>query len=225
MGREFIDLFDEWSENYNQTVSGDDPEYREVFEHYEHILAEVASLSAGVVIEFGVGTGNLTQQLLQRGLQVYGIEPSEGMRVQMEKRDLPCVLLNGDFLDFPTIEDNIDTIVSTYAFHHLTDIEKEQAISIYNNLLGESGKIVFADTLFIDEQARKDTEDHVRLLGHSHLLKDLQTEYYTTRGVLRDIFIRHGFSVTFKQLNRYVWLIEASRAQKNNPNINMSTNE
>jgi putative AdoMet-dependent methyltransferase len=211
MGREFIGLFDEWSENYNQTVSGNDPEYREVFEHYEHILDEVASLSSGVVIEFGVGTGNLTFKLLQRGLQVYGIEPSEGMRVQMEKRELPCILLTGDFLDFPTIQDNVDTIVSTYAFHHLTDIEKEQAVSIYSKLLGESGKIVFADTTFIDEQAREDTENHVKARGHHRLLKDLQTEYYTTHGVLKDIFTRHGFFVTFKQLNRYVWLIEASR--------------
>lgn len=211
MGREFISLFDEWSENYNQTVTGNDPEYREVFEHYEHILDKVASISSGVVIEFGVGTGNLTLKLLQRGLKVYGIEPSEGMRVQIEKRNLPCVLLAGDFLDFPTIQDNVDTIVSTYAFHHLTDIEKEQAISIYNELLGKSGRIVFADTTFIDEQARRDTENHVKALGHNRLLKDLQTEYYTTHEVLKALFTRNGFSVTFNQLNRYVWLIEASR--------------
>lgn len=38
MGREFIDLFEEWSKSYDDTVGGHDIEYQEVFKHYDGIL-------------------------------------------------------------------------------------------------------------------------------------------------------------------------------------------
>lgn len=211
MGREFIKLFNHWSDHYDLTVFGHDEEYREVFEGYDAILEAVAERAYGTAIEFGVGTGNLTEKLLRRCDKVYGVEPSRGMRAQFKKRGLEAVLLNGDFLQFPPVPDNIDTIVSTYAFHHLTDEEKEQAIHLYSSLLGENGQIIFADTVFQDEQARKQTEDYAAQQGHIHLLKDLQSEYYTTLNVLERIFSREGFTVTFQQLNRYVWLIHAQK--------------
>ena len=67
MGREFIELFEEWSEYYDDTVSGHDEEYREVFKDYEQILERVVGRAKGHVLEFGVGTGNLTVLLLQAG--------------------------------------------------------------------------------------------------------------------------------------------------------------
>ena len=35
MGREFDQLFDEWAENYDETVFGSDDQYANVFLHYE----------------------------------------------------------------------------------------------------------------------------------------------------------------------------------------------
>lgn len=206
-----MDLFNQWSDHYDQTVFGHDAEYREVFENYDGILEAVAERSNGTVIEFGVGTGNLTEKLLRHCTKVYGVEPSEGMRAQFMKRGLEVTLLEGDFIQFPLIPAKVDAIVSTYAFHHLTDEEKEQAISLYGKLLGETGQIIFADTIFLNEQAREQTETYVKELGHARLLKDLRTEYYTTINVLEPIFIQHGFTVTFEKLNRYVWLIHAKK--------------
>ncbi|AJY76900.1 class I SAM-dependent DNA methyltransferase [Paenibacillus beijingensis] len=211
MGREFVSLFDQWSEEYDRTVSGHDEQYREVFEHYGDILEAVASRSFGTVVEFGAGTGNLSEQLLRRGLKVYGVEPSQGMRAQIQKRNLDFVLLDGDFLHFPPIPEQVNSIVSTYAFHHLTDEEKEQALSIYSTLLGKGGKIVFADIAFRDEQDREKTEAYIAEKGHFDLLQDLQTEYSTTLDRLKSMFNRHGFSVSFGKLNRYVWLMEAAK--------------
>ena len=60
MGREFIELFEDWADYYDDTVTGHDDEYREVFKGYEEILDRVVNISCGYVLEFGVGTGNLT---------------------------------------------------------------------------------------------------------------------------------------------------------------------
>lgn len=124
MGTEFNGLFDEWAHTYDSFVQGEDIQYKEVFARYEEILEDVVNKSFGNVLEFGVGTGNLTNKLLLVGHTVYGIEPSREMRT-IAKQKLPegFSITEGDFLSFD-VPDSIDTIVSTYAFHHLTDEEK-----------------------------------------------------------------------------------------------------
>ncbi|MDM5315777.1 class I SAM-dependent methyltransferase [Fictibacillus sp. b24] len=209
MGREFIDLFDEWSSSYDETVSGDDQEYKEVFHKYDEILEAVVQRSGNVVLEFGVGTGNLSEKLLKSGKTVIGIEPSKGMREKAVKRNPDLKLYDGDFLSFPTFDQEIDTVVSTYAFHHLTDDEKDKAIGQYSQLLKKDGKIVFADTAYLHEVDKKERHEKVKSQGYLNLLKDLQTEYYTTLGVLEDIFKNYDFDVSFEKLNEYVWLMEA----------------
>ncbi|WP_349407960.1 class I SAM-dependent methyltransferase [Pseudalkalibacillus sp. SCS-8] len=209
MGREFIELFDEWADSYDETVSGKDNEYHEVFDKYGEILERVARESKGTVLEFGVGTGNLSFVLREKKRKVIGIEPSKAMREKAKKRFPDMKLLDGDFITFPELNEKIDTIVSTYAFHHLTDEEKEKAIHNYGKLLGKNGRIVFADTVYEHEEAKKEIHDRVREQGYENLLHDLQTEYYTTIGVLSDIFTSNGFEVEFERLNRYVWLMNA----------------
>ena len=40
---------------------------------------------------------------------------------------------------------------------------------------------------------------------------DLEREYYTTVSVLKNLFDDAGFEVRFKQLNDFVWLMEATK--------------
>ncbi|WP_128102907.1 class I SAM-dependent methyltransferase [Paenibacillus sp. DCT19] len=211
MGREFVPLFDQWSNNYDLTVTGHNEQYQEVFEDYEKILHSVVSEVHGTILEFGVGTGNLTEKLVAAGHKVYGVEPSRGMIQQIQRRKINFQLFEGDFLDFPPLTEPIDAIVSTYAFHHLTDAEKEQAISIYAKLLQPHGKIVFADTIFQNQDSRRQIEEEVASQGYSGLLTDLRTEYYTTIEVLHPILSKHGFRTNFSRLNKYVWLMSAQK--------------
>ncbi|MGE8203103.1 class I SAM-dependent DNA methyltransferase [Heyndrickxia sp. NPDC080065] len=211
MGREFNELFDQWSHSYDNTVSGKDPEYEEVFLHYDEILSKVADSSMGTVVEFGVGTGNLTNKLMKRRLTVFGMEPSEGMR-KIAQEKLPDVrIFDGDFLNFPNVSESIDTFVSTYAFHHLTDKEKEIAIGKYSKLLKEGGRVVFADTVFATEEAKRGMIQDAKGKGYNRLAEDLEREYYTTISVLQDLFNQNSFSVTFTKLNPFVWLIDAKK--------------
>ncbi|HET7628372.1 MAG TPA: class I SAM-dependent methyltransferase [Bacillales bacterium] len=211
MGREFVELFDEWAESYDETVSSRENEYHEVFEHYDEILAEVVRCAEGTVLEFGVGTGNLTEKLLKAGHRVIGIEPSPMMRKKAQNRLPGLKLFDGDFLHYPALDEPIDTIVSTYAFHHLTDSEKQTAVRRYGKQLPKGGKIVFADTVFDNENAKLALFERVKQQNYLRLLHDLQTEYYTFRQALEEIFTASGFAVQFTRLNRYVSLMEAEK--------------
>ncbi|WP_282142361.1 class I SAM-dependent DNA methyltransferase [Cytobacillus oceanisediminis] len=210
MGREFVDLFDHWAESYDQAVTGKDLEYQEVFLNYEHILNEVADLVNGNVVEFGTGTGNLTQRLLEKGCSVVGVEPSAAMRKIASNKMPHLTLLDGDFLNFQLIGP-IDAFVSSYAFHHLEDSEKANAITKYSSLLSTGGKVVFADTVFGSEDEKQTFIKEAKNKHFLSLAQDLETEYYTTIPILESMFQSNGFSVRFKQLNRFVWLIEAEK--------------
>ncbi|WP_018663816.1 class I SAM-dependent methyltransferase [Heyndrickxia acidiproducens] len=214
MGTEFNELFDEWSYSYDETVSGHDAEYEEVFFQYDKILKTVAAHARGTVVEFGVGTGNLTSKLLRRGLDVIGIEPSANMRKIAQSKHPDVKIIDGDFLNFH-VPKKVDSFVSTYAFHHLTDEEKTAAISNYSRQLNPGGKIVFADTIFITQEAKEEMIQEAMRRGFKRLAEDLQREYYTIVPVLASIFEDHHFSVSFRQLNRFVWLIDAELKGEN----------
>ena len=46
-------------------------------------------------------------------------------------------------------------------------------------------------------------------MGYFNLLQDLETEYYSTIQVMKKIFNDNGFEVSFKQMNDFVWIIDA----------------
>lgn len=212
MGREFLNIFEKWAENYDSTVEGHNQEYEEVFRNYEGILQAVANRSSGSVIEFGVGTGNLTKKLLEKSLAVTGIEPSSPMRkLAAGKLGESVTLSDGDFLAFPAPKEKVDTIVSTYAFHHLTDKEKELAIRNYSNLLQTDGKIVFADTMFETNESFQETIEYAKQHKFFNLAEDLEREYYTTIPVLKNLFEQNGFEATFERFNHFVWIVEATK--------------
>lgn len=208
MGREFLDLFEVWADTYDQTVDGHDREYEEVFRGYETILDKVAAGANGHVVEFGLGTGNLTVRLLSLGHRVTGIEPSPAMRkIAQEKLGGSVAILDGDFLQFPELDDPA-TLVSTYAFHHLTDTEKKEAIALYGKILPVGGKIVFADTMYVNEEAYYSAINAAKSKGFHNLAADLEREYYTTIPVLQNMLEENGFRSSFTKCNEFVWLME-----------------
>ncbi len=211
MGREFVDIFDGWIYSYDASVAGEDPEYRDVFENYEEILQEVASKAIGTVLEFGTGTGNLTAKLVDAGHRVIGIEPNMAMRRATIERFPSLIVTDGDLLDFETNGILIDSIVSSYVFHHLTDEEKGIALIKYAQLLPKNGKVVFADTVFMTEGTKLAQIEKERARNYHHVADDLEREYYTQLSVLLDLFKKVGFEGTFKQMNDFVWLMDATK--------------
>ncbi|MFJ7971880.1 class I SAM-dependent DNA methyltransferase [Psychrobacillus sp. NPDC096389] len=211
MGREFVDIFDDWADSYEASVAGEEPEYRDVFEGYDSILNAVTTRVSGTVVEFGTGTGNLTAKLIEAGISVIGIEPNTKMRQATAERFPSIKVMDGDLLEFEAETESIDAFVSTYVFHHLTDEEKKEALQKYAELLPTNGKVVFADTAFISRDAKQAQIVKERARGFHHVADDLEREYYTTIPILTKLFNEAGFQVQFTQMNDFVWLMEGKK--------------
>lgn len=209
MGNDFRELFDEWSHTYDDAVAGQDSEYAAVFARYEEILKETASRAFGTVVEYGVGTGNLTKFLLHHADRLLGIEPSNGMRAVAKKKHPDVEILPGDFFTIPKMAGPIHCIVSTYAFHHLTDDEKEKAIGLYASILPKGGKIIFADTIFSSEEEKRKMIVEAKRKNFWRLAKDLETEFYSTIPTITAMLEKHHCEVEWEPKNEFVWIMEA----------------
>ncbi|GEN32863.1 class I SAM-dependent methyltransferase [Aneurinibacillus danicus] len=213
---QFNHVFEQWADEYDHTVYSREGEYAEVFEGYEQILQQVVDelkLPPGSrVLEIGVGTGNLTERLLKQEWEVYGIDPSPDMRSIAEQKLPDFTVRDGHFLSVPEEIGQVDGIVSTYAFHHLTDEQKARAIRQLADRLNEEGVIVFADTAYADEEAKHAIHQRVREQKAFALLEDLKTEYYTQVPILQRIFEAAGLVFSARPLNRYVWLFTGKKS-------------
>lgn len=207
MNLPFMDIFKDWAKDYDTTVGGHDEQYRDVFVGYEQMLDEVALHVEGTVLEFGVGTGNLSRRIV-KGHPLIAIEPSPEMRaVASEKLEID--IEEGDFLRYPKHRE-VDTIVSSYAFHHLTDDEKQQAIASYVAEWNHP-KFVLLDTMFESIEARQAIIDEATTLGYVDLVEDLNREFYPFTETIREMLETAGYDVTFEQKNKFVWLVIAQK--------------
>lgn len=213
LGREFLDVFTEWAEEYDAFVQGKDKQYKEVFEDYEKILDSIVEKSGRNVMEFGIGTGNLTEKLLNAEKNVFAVEPSRQMR-ELANGKLPedFIIYDGDLQQYPIPTHKIDTIVSSYVFHHLTDEEKNSVLKQYNQLLTAGGKVIFADTLFISEKSYKLMIEEAVDMGYAELVEDLNREHYPMLPVVYEALKQAGFlELSFRQMNRFVWVFEGTK--------------
>ena len=69
------------------------------------------------VVDLGAGTGKLTRQLADRGLDVVAVEPADGMRAELA-RVLPGVpVLAGSAEHLPLPDDSADAVLVAQAWH------------------------------------------------------------------------------------------------------------
>ncbi|WP_134685929.1 methyltransferase domain-containing protein [Brevibacillus migulae] len=211
----FNELFDQWASSYDETVYDSQGEYQEVFAGYDRILAAVVGqipLGSRTVLEIGPGTGNLSRLLTRGGYHVIGVEPSPLMREQLKRKGIEIDLRDGHFLSLPLLKhEKVDAVVSTFAFHHLPLEEKREAIRLLQSHLSDrSGRIIIADTCFIDEASKQKMIERAKRNHQHNVLHDLLTEYYELHEDLRTVFQKNGMDVSFSQLNNYAWLIVAT---------------
>ena len=107
-------------------------------------IVELGELQAGaLVVEVGAGTGIATEALVERGLQVVAIEPSDGMRaLAQEKLGDRARFTGGRFEDFSELT-AADAIVAFSAWHW---VEPSAGLDRAARLLSAGGVLAVAWT-------------------------------------------------------------------------------
>ena len=151
--------FDLWANTYDKSVKTSDENNIYPFAGYEKIINEILKIIIEnkklTVLDIGIGTGVLSNELYKNGYKITGIDFSDEMIKKSKERMPSAKLIQHDFskgLPENLSNEKFDYIVSTYTFHHLNDNEKLIFIKKLLEKLNRNGLIIIGDIAF---QTRK----------------------------------------------------------------------
>lgn len=152
--------FDLWANDYDRTVQLSEENNEYPFAGYKDILKgifnEAMQKEQSNVLDIGFGTGLLAAKLCENGHHIDGIDFSEEMIAIAQQKMPKARLLQADItegLPEPIASSHYDTIISTYALHHLTDSQKTVFIETLLARLKPDGKIYIGDIAFRTREA------------------------------------------------------------------------
>ena len=109
-----IDYFNSTAEDYDQSHDGKFVECM-----YDTIVNRVLDLNPKTILDLGCGNGNIIARLQKRlDADYYGLDISEAMIAQAEKRLRDVHFMVGDAEKLPYEADKFDVIVCNASFHH-----------------------------------------------------------------------------------------------------------
>jgi len=159
------ELYNHLAQQYDETMREFDRLDLFPYAHYEETLNEVANylLSSThkqnpTILDLGIGTANLYAKINPSVWNVDGVDFSQNM-LEIAKLKAPGVHYHTyDFLKGVPVElqnKKFDFIVSTYCIRHLSLEALVDFIHHYLTYLEPFGKLILADTIFIDEFTKK----------------------------------------------------------------------
>lgn len=147
--------FDLWADHYDQTVKTSEDNNQYPFAGYKEILNIIFNISmqkpSSSVLDIGFGTAVLTSKLYENGHTIYGLDFSQEMMAIAQAKMPEAQLLEWDITKGMPPEFSgfrFDTVLSTYALHHLSDTEKVTFIKGLLPLLKQNGLIIIGDIAF-----------------------------------------------------------------------------
>ena len=208
-----FNTFDRWALTYDDDMQkandSDDWMFRRYYTILDKVVAycELGKYKNPLVLDIGAGTGNLSGKFLEKRLTVTAIDPSGKMREICINKYPELEVLPGNFLDIPLPPQSIDIIVSSYAFHHLTEEEKTISVSLMRDILQPGGRIVIADLMFKNQREKERIRQNLRNSGQSETVEELDEEYPAYFENLEKVFQGEGFSFHGEQLTESVWIL------------------
>jgi len=155
-----IQLFNDWAADYDLSVASTDHPFP--FDGYERVLDEIVRQavvqSSMLVLDLGVGTGNLAERFVALGCTVWGIDFSPAMLAEARAKLPQASFVQADLLgSWPaTLNRRFDRVVSAYVLHEFdlaTKVILLQRLAAHNLFTG--GRIVVGDTAFPTALARE----------------------------------------------------------------------
>lgn len=147
--------FDLWANEYDETVKVSEESDLYPFAGYKEILNtifnEVMQKEQSKVLDIGFGTGVLTNKLYENDHLIDGVDFSAEMIAIAQAKMPSANLIEWDIengLPDEIVTNKYDSIISTYALHHLTDEAKITFIQNLLSLLAAGGKIFIGDIAF-----------------------------------------------------------------------------
>ncbi|MFA6073437.1 MAG: class I SAM-dependent methyltransferase [Candidatus Woesearchaeota archaeon] len=163
-----------------------------------------------IIVDLGCGTGN-TIQKINNFEKAYCIDISSNM-LSIAKKKLKnkknIIFIKSDLLEFFSNHKNLkaNTIISTYAIHHLTQEEKHKLFKKIFGFLNKDGIVIFGDLMFKNKR-----QENILRKKYPKLKKDFDDEFYWHVDDEVKELKSLSFEVEIKQFSDLSWGIYAKK--------------
>ena len=203
--------FDNWAKTYDNAIRkklGSLDFYKNYDELLETIFTMATKNRAKAIktLEIGVGTGNLAEYFLEDNYDIIGIDQSRQMLNQSKLKFPKLKLRLGEFLNIPYENNKFDTVVSTYAFHHLDEEEKKIAIAEMIRVTKAGGKILIGDLMF---ESEKEKQKKISTATEGEI-EEIEDEYFANVDELKEEFEKQGKKVEITRIDELIFILEAN---------------
>jgi ubiquinone/menaquinone biosynthesis C-methylase UbiE len=113
------------------------------------LVAQIAADEPSAVLEIGCGTGSLTTLIAQAlpAASITGLDPDPEVLARARAKD-PANRVDwrqGTAVELPLPDQSVDRVVASLVLHHLTTLEKHQALAEAHRVLRPGGRLHIAD--------------------------------------------------------------------------------
>jgi len=206
MKSEFAQKFnhDPIASDYDNNVQNGENPIRKGYSSLMKWIKEKTNES-NVLIDLGCGTGNTSNQI-DSGKKIYCVDISQNM-LDLAKEKLKnnenIIFIKNDLLDFFDDfknDEQVDTIISTYAIHHLTQDEKHLLFEKAFNFLPKGGKVIFGDLMFESKEYENKMKDK-----YPDLVEYFDDEFYWYIDDESKKLESIGFKIKVKRFSDLSW--------------------
>ena len=176
------------------------------------LLDDLGVADEHVLLEYGTATGNLAIEAAKRCKFAYAVDVSKAMLMFAERKAQRQGIRNisfhhAGFLSYEHSDEHVDFIITRYAFHHLPDFWKMQALQKMTSYLKPGGHLHLKDVVFSfePENAHSEIEKWIsEVTTHSGFSQEefemhVREEYSTYAWLLEAMFARAGLKVLTKR--------------------------
>jgi putative AdoMet-dependent methyltransferase len=178
------------------------------------VIREARIDSSSRVLELGSGTGNLSCLIDQCG-ELVCVDLSELMEAIARSKlgHIPNRrFIKADILEvFDCERAPFDSIISTYAVHHLTDDEKRLLFSEVFIGLVPGGSAVFGDLMLQNQEEKVSKTQDYLTKGDAKTAQAIEEEFFWSIDAAKVNLIELGFQVETKRFSDLSWGVAARR--------------
>ncbi|MCD9022089.1 MerR family transcriptional regulator [Cohnella silvisoli] len=191
---------DKWDFNllastHDEQVASHSGHYADYDEALDIIVESIAPAQNELGLDIGTGTGNLAARFMELNIAMSAVDQSKEM-LRLCQRKYPALETRlGNFLALPYLEGQFDFVVSSFAFHHLNDVQQLLALEEMRRVLKPHGRICIADLMV------------------SNAPSDENIDQYPSIQILNDWFESNGFHVKSHQINPLLHILYAYKEE------------
>lgn len=192
-------------------------DFRDVDEENRATIDLLGLATGSTVVDFGSGTGDFCLAAARAGARAIGVDVSEAMIADAEKKARRAGLSNSirfvreGFLTYKHAGDQVDAVSTSLCLHHLPDFWKAVALERIRKMLKPDGVLFVRDVVLPDTDAKEAIDlfiENQSALGGSFLREDAEQhfreEFSTYDWVMKGFFARAGYRVVWSRVDHEV---------------------